>query len=151
MATVVVGVDGSDPARAALEFAAADAALRKAGLRIICAWEIPPIIYAGGFPQGLDQSTLDRFGEGAENVVKQAIDIARELQPEVESEGQASQGQPAEVLLRESRGAELIVVGNRGRGGFASLLLGSVSQQVVNHASCPVTVVRARFPGDAEA
>jgi nucleotide-binding universal stress UspA family protein len=151
MATIVVGADGSDAARAAVEFAADEAALRAARLRIVCAWEIPPTVYAGVFAPGLDQSAIDGFREGAEIVVKQAIDIAKELQPEVECEGRAAQGQSAEVLLAESRDADLIVVGNRGRGGFASLLLGSVSHQVVHYAGCPVTVVHARRVASDEA
>jgi nucleotide-binding universal stress UspA family protein len=142
METIVVGVDGSEGARAALEFAAREAALRQARLRIVCAWEIPPAVYGGGFAPTLDQPTLDGFGDGAETVVNQAVATAKGLQPTIECEGKAVQGQPAEVLLQEARDADLIVVGNRGHGGFASLLLGSVSHQVVQHAGCPVTVVR---------
>jgi len=140
--TIVVGVDGSQCARAALEFAAREAALREARLRIICAWEIPPAVFAGGFAPGLDQPTLDGFRDGAETVVREAVAAAQQLQSTIECEGKAVQGQPAEVLLQEAREADLIVVGNRGHGGFASLLLGSISHQVVHHASCPVTVVR---------
>jgi nucleotide-binding universal stress UspA family protein len=143
METIVVGVDGSECARAALEFAAREAKLREARLRIVCAWEIPPAVYAGGFAPALDQATLDAFREGAETVVHEAVAAAKALQPEIECEGQAVQGQPAEVLLEKARDADLIVVGNRGQGGFVSLLLGSVSHQVVHHARCPVTVVRA--------
>jgi nucleotide-binding universal stress UspA family protein len=142
METIVVGVDGSECARAALEFAAREAALRKARLRIVCAWEIPPAVYAGGFAPALDQPTLDGFRDGAETVAREAVAAANELQTAIECEGKAVQGQPAEVLLQEARDADLIVVGNRGHGGFASLLLGSVSHQVVQHAPCPVTVVR---------
>ncbi len=142
METILVGVDGSVCARAALEYAAREAALRGAWLRVVCAWEIPPIVYAGGFAPALDQPTLDGFRDGAETVVREAVAAAKGLQPAIECEGKAVQGQPAEVLLEEARGADLIVVGNRGHGGFASLLLGSVSHQVVHHASCPVTVVR---------
>jgi nucleotide-binding universal stress UspA family protein len=137
METIVVGVDGSACARAALEFAAREAALRDARLRIICAWEIPPAVYGGGFA-----FTLDAFRDGAETVVHEAVAAAKELQSTIECEGKAVQGQPAELLLQEARGADLLVVGNRGHGGFASLLLGSVSHQVVQHATCPVTVVR---------
>jgi len=140
--TIVVGVDGSQCARAALEFAAREAALREARLRIICAWEIPPAVFAGGFAPGLDQPTLDGFRDGAETVVREAVAAAQQLQSTIACEGKAVQGQPAEVLLQEAREADLIVVGNRGHGGFASLLLGSISHQVVHHASCPVTVVR---------
>lgn len=138
----IVGVDGSAGARAALEFAAREAALREARLRIVCAWEIPPAVYAGGFAPTLDQPTLDGFRDGAETIVNEAVAAAKELQPRIECEGKAVQGQPAEVLLEEARDADLIVVSNRGHGGFASLLLGSVSHQVVQHAPCPVTVVR---------
>jgi nucleotide-binding universal stress UspA family protein len=139
METVVVGVDGSSPARAALDFAVGEAALRGARLRIVCAWEIPPTIY--DWDGVVDQSTVDGFREGAENVVKDALDAAKKSQPTLECEARIAEGHPAEVLLDQSGDATLIVVGNRGRGGFASLLLGSVSQQVVSHASCPVTVV----------
>jgi nucleotide-binding universal stress UspA family protein len=142
METIVVGVDGSACARAALEFAVRETALRKAHLRIICAWEIPPAIYAGGFAPALDKSTIDGFRTGADKVVQEAVAKAKELDSAIECEGNVAQGQPAEVLLQEARDADLIVVGNRGHGGFGSLLLGSVSHQVVQHALCPVTVVR---------
>jgi nucleotide-binding universal stress UspA family protein len=142
METIAVGVDGSEGARVALEFAAREAALRNGRLRIVCAWEIPPAVYGGGFAPTLDQPTLDGFREGAETVVQEAVAAAKELQSTIECDGKAVQGQPAEVLLQQARDADLIVVGNRGHGGFASLLLGSVSHQVVQHAPCPVTVVR---------
>jgi nucleotide-binding universal stress UspA family protein len=70
---------------------------------------------------------VDGFCEGAENVVKDAIDVAKKLEPTLKCEARIAQGRLAEVLLAESHDAGLIVVGNRGRGGFASLLLGSVS------------------------
>jgi nucleotide-binding universal stress UspA family protein len=117
METIVVGVDGSVCARAALQFAAREAALRKARLRIVCAWEIPPAVYGGGFAPTLDQPTLDGFRAGAETVAQEAVAAAKELQSTIECEGKAVQGQPAEVLLEEARDADLIVVGNRGHGG----------------------------------
>ena len=138
METIVVGVDGSKGARAALEFAAREAALRNARLRVVYAWQISPVIYSSGFAPDLDLG----FNEAAETVVREAIAAVKELHPTVECEGATMEGQPAHVLLREARDADLIVVGNRGHGGFASLLLGSVSHQVVQHAHCPVTVVR---------
>jgi len=142
MDTIVVGVDGSECARTALEMAAREAELRGARLRIVSAWEVPQAIFAGGFAPG-DQSILDDFRENAEAVVRDAVAETERLQPSVQCEGTALEGQPADVLLHEARDASLIVVGNRGRGGFSSLLLGSVSQQVVHHAPCPVLVVRA--------
>jgi nucleotide-binding universal stress UspA family protein len=143
METIVVGVDGSECARDALMRAMSEAALRGARLRIVCAWEVPPAVYAGGFAPALDQATVDGFRENAEVVVREAVAEVERLQPSLSCEGEVREGQPAEVLLHEARDASLIVVGNRGRGGFASLLLGSVSQQVVHHAACPVLVVRA--------
>jgi nucleotide-binding universal stress UspA family protein len=146
MESIVVGVDGSECARAALEFAVREAALRKGHLRIVCAWGIPPAIYGGGFAPTLDQSELDSFRVGADKVVQESVAAANELEPTIECEGKVGQGQPAEVLLEEAGDADLVVVGNRGHGGFASLMLGSVSHQVVQHAPCPVTVVRQANP-----
>jgi nucleotide-binding universal stress UspA family protein len=143
METIVVGVDGSECARDALTWAATEAALRGARLRVVCAWEVSPAVYAGGFAPGVDQGTLDGLRENAEAVVREAVAEVERLQPSVPCEGEVRKGQPAELLLHAAREASLIVVGNRGRGGFASLLLGSVSQQVVHHAPCPVLVVRA--------
>jgi len=141
METIVVGVDGSECARDALVRAAKEAALRGARLQVVCAWEIPPAVYAGGLAPAIDQATLDGFRENAEAVVREAVAEVERVQPSVPCEGEALEGQPAEVLLDQARDASLIVVGTRGRGGFASLLLGSVSQQVVHHAPCPVLVV----------
>jgi nucleotide-binding universal stress UspA family protein len=142
METIVVGVDGSEGGGAALTYAAREAGLRKARLRIVSAWEIPPAVYAGGLAPALDQETIDGFGEGAKRVVQEAIAQVKELEPSVETEGRVAEGQAADVLLQEAKEADLIVVGNRGLGGFSSLLLGSVSHSVVQHAPSPVTVVR---------
>jgi nucleotide-binding universal stress UspA family protein len=137
--TIVVGVDGSKHAEAALEFAAEEASLRGARLLVVCAWEIPMAfgpnaVYPSELLQGLPNE--------ADITVQWAVARARELQPQVACEGEAIQGHPAAVLLKEAKHAGMIVVGSRGRGGFSSLLLGSVSQQVVHHAPCPVVVVR---------
>jgi nucleotide-binding universal stress UspA family protein len=140
METIVVGVDGSRGARTALEAAAAEAALRGAQLRVVSAWQIAPAVY-GGFA-GIDQSVFEAIREAAEHVVEKAIAEVAKLQPSVRCEGLALEGQPAEILLEQARDTSLVVVGNRGHGGFGTLLLGSVSQQVVHHAPCPVLVVR---------
>ena len=142
METIVVGVDGSDCAHNALEVAVREAALRGGRLRIVSAWDVASGVSAGGYALGLDQATIDAVREGAEKVVREALADAERLQPTVPCTAEALEGQPAKVLLEHAEDASLIVVGNRGRGGFASLLLGSVSQQVVHHARCPVMVVR---------
>jgi nucleotide-binding universal stress UspA family protein len=137
--TIIVGVDGSKHAEAALEFAIEEAALRGARLRIVSAWELPPVIEPMGF---YPAEVIEDAREEAERIVGESVARAKELQPQVASEGIVVEGRAAAVLLEQAGRTDLIVVGSRGRGGFATLLLGSVSQEVVHHAPCPVVVVR---------
>ena len=139
MGTIVVGIDGSKQGEAALAFAAREAGLRGDRLVIVCAWEIPMMIEPVGAYPG---EPFESLREEAENVIQAALARVAELEPSVVCEGKVIEGQVASVLLKESKQADMLVVGSRGRGGFASLLLGSVSQQVVHHAPCPVVVVR---------
>ena len=148
MAMIVVGVDGSEGAKDALEFAAREAALRQASLRIVYAWEAPPGLFVDGsglVPVGAVEppatEVLERFRRHANDVVDRAAYDVAQVEPGVACELSANEGNPVDALLAEASGADLVVVGRRGRGGFASLVLGSVSQQVVHHASCPVVVV----------
>ena len=140
---IVVGVDGSDAAARALEFAAAEAALRETRLRIVSAWEVPvmPVTAPPDLALLPDPATLDALREVAQQVADNASAKVNESHPSLQVEAVAAQGQPADALLAQSADAEFIVVGRRGLGGFKSLLLGSVSQQVVHHATCPVVVV----------
>jgi len=139
---IVVGVDGSEGAASALEFAAAEAALREAPVRIVSAWDVPTIAYGGDFGPPLDTATWDALEARAKQIADDALATVKKLQPSVEGEALAVQGHAGNVILEQSADAELIVVGRRGLGGFKSLLLGSVSQQVVHYANCPVVVVR---------
>ena len=138
---IVVGVDGSQGGAAALEFAAREAAFRGAELRIVAAWQVPVAAYRTDFAPPLDPATLDAFRERAEQVADDAFAAVTKMHPSLQGEALAIQGHPADVLLAHSADATLLVVGRRGLGGFKSLLLGSVSQQVVQHATCPVVVV----------
>jgi nucleotide-binding universal stress UspA family protein len=138
---IVVGVDGSEGGAAALEFAAQEAAFRGAPLRIVVAWQLPVAAYRTDFAPPLDSATLDAFRKRAEQVAKDAFATVTKLHPSLEGEALAIHGHPAGVLLAHSADAAVVVVGRRGLGGFRSLLLGSVSQQVVQHATCPVVVV----------
>jgi len=138
---IVVGVDGSEGAAAALEFAAGEAAFRGARLQIVLAWQLPVATFGAEFAPPLDPATWDAVRERAEQVADDALATVKKLHPSLDGEALAVQGQPADVLLAQGADAALIVVGRRGLGGFRSLLLGSVSQQVVQHASCPVVVV----------
>lgn len=137
MNSVIVGVDGSDGARAALRFAVAEAGRRHAKLHVVCAWEVVTAISASVVPA----VALGDFEKGAERIVADALAEAAELDPEVECEGEAVHGQAARVLLDAADAEDVIVVGTRGHGGFVGLLIGSVSQQVSHHAPCPVVIV----------
>jgi nucleotide-binding universal stress UspA family protein len=139
--TIVVGVDGSEGGAAALDFAAGEAAFRGARLRIVSVWQVPAAAYGGGFAPPLDPATWDAFRVRGQQIADDALAAVKKAQPSLEAEVLVAQGQPADVLLEQSADAKLIVVGRRGLGGFRSLLLGSISQQVVQHATCPVVIV----------
>jgi nucleotide-binding universal stress UspA family protein len=136
---IVVGVDGSESGKAALRFAAAEAALRDVKLRIVCVWHVPTAVYAGeGLPPVDVASELENE---AKDIAAEALAEAGRLHPGIDREVRTPQGHPADMLVEEAEFAELLVVGTRGRGGLSSLLLGSVSQHVVHHAECPVVIV----------
>jgi nucleotide-binding universal stress UspA family protein len=137
---IVVGTDGSEQSRTAVRWAAAEARLRAVPLKILTAysWNGPPEAFGGmgELPDGIAQQ-FDRLAAGA-------AAEARASERGIDVSADAVIGDPASVLLDAGRTAAMLVVGNRGRGGFASLLLGSVSQQVATHAGGPVVVVRGR-------
>lgn len=138
MDVVVVGVDGSEQAGAALEFAAEEAALRGALLRVVCAWEVPA---QAAMSVGLVPELMRSFGDEADGIVQAAVARVAELRPSVSCEPRVVEGHPGSILIDEAQGAILLVVGSRGRGDIAGILLGSVSHQVIHHGPCPVTVV----------
>ncbi len=135
---VLVGVDGSAPARAALEFAIAEARLRGAVLVAVMAVQLPD--YAWIDPYGArrpeeEEGTLRRAREKLDRVLASMDTEGLVLDPVVTAE-------PApRALVDRSTDCDLLVVGSRGHGGFRGLVLGSVSMQCVLHAHCPVTVV----------
>jgi nucleotide-binding universal stress UspA family protein len=145
-ADIVVGIDGSAESKKALRWAAAEARRQDARLSIVTAY--PPIwpLEAFGDLAGQPDHAQQWFTE----IVDNAVAETRALTPGVDVTGAAVLGQPAPMLLDAGRNAAMIVVGSRGHGGFANLLLGSVSQQVATHATGPVVVVRGRAdaPGD---
>jgi nucleotide-binding universal stress UspA family protein len=140
---IVVGVDGSDISRKALDWAYEEAAHHGASLTVVTTWHppampmtppygnLPPEDY-GDQPRKEALELLDRFT--SELVPKDpVVDIRTSVE-----EGK----NPSKVLIERSKEADLVVVGSRGHGGFAGMLLGSVSQHLVAHAECPVVVVR---------
>lgn len=151
---IVVGVDGSPGARAALEYALRDAARRDASVEVVAAYAPPeywapfygvePAISAEDVRERVREDTAETVGA----VTGQLAEALPRMPPVTIT---ASAGVAADALLHAAEGAELLVVGSRGHGGFSSMLLGSVSLQCVLHAPCPVTVVRPTAKEAAEA
>jgi nucleotide-binding universal stress UspA family protein len=141
--TIVVGVDGSEQGDRALDWAIEEAKLRGARLRLVSAWHVPAVAYGGpGFAPQLQEPLDKTFEEVAQKVVDTAAKRAREAG--VEAEMGVEQGQAAEVLVEAGANADLLVIGSRGHGGFAGLLLGSVSAQCAHHSPCALVIVRPR-------
>ncbi|MFR9802428.1 universal stress protein [Pseudonocardia sp. RS010] len=142
---VVVGVDGSDSALDATRWAAAEAARRGAPLRLVAAvaWTIFRPIGLPALGQEYQRQVVER---AAGEHLEAAAAVAREIAPGLEIEQKVAGGEPPVVLRGESERAALVVLGTRGRGGFAGLLLGSVAIGVAAHAGCPVVVVRGAPP-----
>jgi nucleotide-binding universal stress UspA family protein len=141
MGKIVVGVDGSAGAQAALRFALEEARLRGATLRTVFVWSLPMVTEV---PAGLVPALLEDFREEAEKALDAALAEVDEVQDparRVEIEKVVVEGPPARCLVEAAEDADLLVLGSRGRGGFTGLLLGSVSQQCVHHAPCPVVIV----------
>jgi len=147
MERIVVGVDGSDPSRAALQWAVEEARLRGAQLEILLAAPLPrtyldPIIFPPPPVADVRAAAREQLDQIVDSVDTSGCIVERIV----------AVGGAAELLREASQGASLLVVGSRGRGGFAGLLLGSVAQQCIAHASCPVAVITGHRPeGDREA
>ncbi|OFW58879.1 MAG: hypothetical protein A2133_02315 [Actinobacteria bacterium RBG_16_64_13] len=138
MGVIVVGVDGSEGAAIALDFAMKEAALRGSKLRLVSAWEIPASVLASVVA---GKEFYEEFRENAIRVARDAAALVGEREPNVKHEEIVVEGQAAKVLLENAGNAELLVVGRRGHGSFREMLLGSISRQVVVHAKCPLVIV----------
>ncbi|MBW6436901.1 universal stress protein [Actinoplanes hulinensis] len=137
---MVVGVDGSPPARAALRWAARQARLTGSRLYAVTAWQIPA--YYGWVPTAPEED----MAEAAGKVLTTAVNsVFGDAPPDVEVVERVEPGHPAQVLVDLSAHACLLVVGSRGHSTFGGALIGSVSQQCVQHAHCPVVVVRGNW------
>jgi nucleotide-binding universal stress UspA family protein len=144
MKIITVGMDGSEGATAALRWAASEARLRGAGLRLVHAWSIPTMAYSLVPPMSFE----DDLGRAAADALdKWLAESGAELEG-LEVERRTGEGNAAKVLTDAAADGELLVVGSRGLGGFGELLLGSVSHQCAQLASCPVVIVRARHGSD---
>jgi nucleotide-binding universal stress UspA family protein len=136
---VVVGIDGSPGADAALDWAIAEARLRHAELDVFHVWSFPMTAYVPGTASA--QITIGGMEGGAYDILDVAL-AARDLDG-LAVHRRVREGSVADVLTKAADDADLLVVGARGRGGFAGLLLGSASYECASHSPCPVVVVPA--------
>lgn len=133
---IVVGVDGSPSSKAALEWAAEEAKLRSLPLEIILTWEYPANFgWMPTWPENLD------FEGDSRKFLDEFIDSVLGHEARFGITASVLEGRAADVLVKRSEHASLIVVGSRGHGGFAGLLIGSVSAHLAAHSRCPVLIV----------
>lgn len=135
---IVVGTDGSENSVAALRWAISEAKVHGASVEVVYTWEFPPVI------DPLGVSMLPN----AQDMDSSATRLLEEVMGKVDASGanvttKVLRGAPASTLIGAAKEADLLVIGRRGHGGFMGLLLGSVAQQVVHHAPCPVVLVPA--------
>ena len=133
---IIVGVDGSDPSKEALRWAAKISSATGAPITAVMTWTVSPVFGDTYFPENWDPK-----GDAAK-VLTDTVDAAFDgIDRPANLDMVVAQGQASKVLLEEGADAEMIIVGSRGHGGFTGLLLGSVSSSVAAHATCPVLVV----------
>ncbi len=136
---VIVGIDGSDASKDALRWAYRQAAQSGSELVAVAVWSYVTMSYPSmsGYVPTVNDIDLEADTKlMLEQTVKEVLDTSTGVRLVV------TEGHPADVLVRFSEGADLVVLGSRGHGGFVGALIGSVSQHVVAHAACPVVVIR---------
>ena len=139
MAGIVVGVDGSGHSRKALERAAAEAAVHNAALTVLVVHQAVRDVYGRVSHYQEDASLTEKAKEAAQAETDEVLSGLGAKPTSVTVT--AAHGLPADELIKASEGADMIVVGRRGAGGFARLLMGSVSDQVARYAHCPVLLI----------
>ena len=142
MPGITVGIDGSDHSQRALEWAIKEAAIRNTPLTVLAVhqvagnhWTSNPEIYPADAPEA------EKMRQSAQELVQKLIDASGGPGPSVTV--RAVSGIAAQELIKASNESDLVVVSSRGGGGFARLMLGSTSGQVVQHSACPVVVIPA--------
>jgi len=134
---IVVGIDGSAPSKAALRWAIRQAKLTDATVHAVMAWRYPSAYGLGP----IAGSEVDLEASARKELIEVLNEVSA-LDPDVPIHPTVTQGHAAEVLVRAAKEADLLVVGSRGHGAFASTMIGSVSINCVLHAHCPVLVLR---------
>jgi nucleotide-binding universal stress UspA family protein len=148
--SIVVGVDGSPSSQLALRWAVDRAGQTGQPVHAVIAWDYPVM---AGIPvnYGIGQVDAGDWAGNSREILDETIRQTLTADEMARVEQHVVHGHPAKVLQEAAADADLLVVGCRGHGGFAGMLLGSVSQHLIAHAPCPVTVVRGEEPGDAGA
>lgn len=141
MSGIFVGVDGSTHSQTALDWAMREAGIRHAPLTVITVHEVAASGWGGSLEFPADEIMREEDRKAVQEAVDQTAAPLGDAAP-AEITVQAMIGQPAPLLIEASKAADLLIVGSRGNGGFARLLLGSVTTQVAEHAQCPVTIVK---------
>ncbi len=143
---IVVGVDGSAHARQALRFALSEAALRGARVDVVGSWSVPPLAATGvGMVPAFDLLRAE-LGDSAREVLASELAEAGDAAAGLAIEQIVAQGDAAGVLVDAAAGADLLVVGSRGRGSVTGTVLGSVSRACLHHAPCPVAIAHDAGP-----
>jgi len=137
---VVVGIDGSELSVDATRVAFEEASLRRTGLTLLHAWNSPSFDTSGVVVP--DTFTLEQAHSDELRAMAETVAGLAEKYPDVQVKQRLRQGRPAKALAEASHGAALVVVGSRGHGGFASLMLGSTSRSLLHHTHAPVLVVK---------
>jgi len=138
---IIAGVDGSASSLAALRWAVRQAGLTGGTVEAVIAWHYPVLpVPVGPAPAAVIDPA--EFEKAASKTVTEAIHAVAGSGSHVQVSAQVTEGNAAQVLIDAAEGADLLVVGSRGHGAFTEALLGSVSQQCVQHARCPVVIIR---------
>ncbi|UKA67146.1 universal stress protein [Arthrobacter sp. FW306-05-C] len=132
---IIVGVDGSDQSKAAMDWAIEEGRLRIGEVQALTAWSFPYVSDAMGTAWD-----YEIFEKDAQAILEAELERVKDRGVSVT--GKIVEGNPASALIDASRDADLVALGSRGHGGFTGMLLGSVSHQTIHHAHCPVLVIR---------
>lgn len=135
---IVVGIDGSDTAQRALRWALEEARSRNAALEVVHAWQVP---HAGYLPHTAGVFDPEIYEHAARQLIEAALAAEDTSGLQVPVGRAWVRGGASAAILDATGDADLLVLGSRGRGGWKSVLLGSVALQVAHHAPCPVVVV----------
>ena len=141
MSGIIVGVDGSAHSRKALEYAAKEAVAHHTSLTVLTVHQAVRDVYGSASHYGDDAELTDKARQAAQEETDQVLAGIAEKPESVTVK--AVHGLPADEIVKAAEGADMVVMGSRGTGGFARLLLGSTATQVSHHANCPVLIVPA--------